>query len=363
MDIKKDPANHNHLIVDEYAAGVVREIFDLYMKGYGKSKIASILSERGILIPSIYKREILGIHYYNAKALETTKNWSYQTIHSILNNEIYTGYLIQNKANTLSYKDKKKKSLPKSQWIVAADTHEAIISRDVFEHVQELQKIRTKMVNAEHECGIFSGILFCGDCKHAMARKYKRHGSHEFIGYICKTYKTIGKKFCESHSINHEDLEYAVLLSIQDEARKILRQRDIDALKMIQLIDETKAQYELEKEHLQKQIEKIQKFKKKSYDNYMEELISKNEYIKYVEGYEAQIQKLNAQKEELFKRMDLQKELEAQYDEWVDRFTDYINIEKLTREIVLELVEKIEVNHDGSIDIYYRFRNPYENMQ
>lgn len=158
-------------------------------------------------------------------------------------------------------------------------------------------------------------------------------------------------------------MEDAVLFSIQDEARKILQQKDIDELKKVQLIDETKAQYDLEMDSIQRQIEKNQKFKRKSYDSYMEELISKDEYVKYVEEYDAQIQKLNKQKEELSERMDAHRELENQYDEWVDEFTNYININKLTREIVLELLEKIEVNHDGSIDIYYRFNNPYENVQ
>lgn len=259
---KKDPENHNHLIIDEYAAGVVREIFNLYLKGFGKSKIASILSERGILIPSIYKREVLGINYYNAKALDTTKNWSYQTIHTILNNEIYTGRLVQNKANTLSYKDKKKKALPKSEWIVAEHTQEAIIGENVFERVKELQKIRTKSVNTGKECGVFSGLIFCADCKHAMARRYNRHGGHEFSGYICGTYKRLGRKFCESHSINYRDLEAEVLFSIQKQNNNSLKPKN------------------------------------------------------FINGGKSSA---------------------------------------LTREMVLELIDRIEVNRDGSLDIHYRF--------
>ncbi len=88
----------------------------MYISGYGKAKIGAILSADGILIPTLYKKEVLGENYHNSKALETTKTWSYQTIHTILNNETYTGHLIQNKMNTLSYKDKKKKRLPKEQF-------------------------------------------------------------------------------------------------------------------------------------------------------------------------------------------------------------------------------------------------------
>ncbi len=108
----KDKNDHNHLVIDAYAASVVRRIYRLYLSGYGKARIASVLSSEGILIPTLYKRLVLGENYYNAKASDTTKHWSYQTIHTILNNETYTGCLVQNRVNTISYKDKKKKSFP-----------------------------------------------------------------------------------------------------------------------------------------------------------------------------------------------------------------------------------------------------------
>ena len=87
----KDPKDHNHLIIDEYAAGVVKRIYSLYLQGYGKAKIGRILSDDGILIPTQYKREVLGLNYHNSHELETTKHWTYQTVHMILNNEVYIG--------------------------------------------------------------------------------------------------------------------------------------------------------------------------------------------------------------------------------------------------------------------------------
>lgn len=128
-------------------------------------------------------------------------------------------------------------------------------------------------------------------------------------------------------------------------------------------MDETKSRYEMELMNIQKQIDKIQKFKRKSYDSYMEDIISKDDYVSYSAEYDTQIEMLNQQKIEYQKKMDVHQELEAQYDEWIEEFTNYINIKKLTRDVVLELIGKIEVNHDGSIDIYYRFQNPYENIQ
>lgn len=356
---KKDPLDHNHLVIDEYAANVVRKIFKLYIEGYGKAKIGSILSAEGILIPTLYKRNVLGENFHNATALDTTELWSYQTIHTILNNETYLGHLIQNKVNSLSYKDKKRKRLPRDKWIIVENTHEAIIDKETFELVQKLQKSRTRSVNATEPNGLFSGIIFCADCKHAMARKYARHGEKGFIGYVCKSYKTQGKMFCESHSIDIDDLEEAVLMSMKAEARKILKDEDIKELKNLQVVEEKYNCFEKQLEEIQKQLDKINKYKRKTYENLMEELITKQEYAKYVADYDKQIETLKEQMNVIGEKSALEEEMDAQYDEWVEAFRDYINIDKLTREVVLELIEKIEVHNDGQIDIYYKFRNPY----
>lgn len=355
----RDPKNHNHLIIDEYASKVVQRIYDLYVCGYGKAKIGSILSSEGILIPTIYKRDVLHENYHNACELETTYTWSYQTINTILNNEVYIGHLIQNKVNTLSYKDKKKVVLPKEKWIVVKNTHEAIIDIDTYNHVQELQKVRRREVKDTRPNGIFSGLVFCADCGHAMARKYARRGGKGFIGYICKIYKTMGKSFCASHSINVDELEEAVLLSIKEEARKILKPDDIDALTKMSICDRNSNFYQQQIEELNKRLDKISVYKKKTYDSYMEEIISKEEYLRYVSDYDIEKKKIESEKEAVSDKIESQKEMDNEYDEWVEAFKDYINIDELTRDIVVELIEKIEVNADGSINIHYRFNNPY----
>lgn len=355
---KRDPENHNRLVIDEYAASIVRKIFKLYLSGIGKGKIGAMLSQEGILIPTRYKREVLGENYYNAKAIDTTNLWSYQTIHTILNNQTYIGNLVQNKVNTLSYKDRKKKMLPKSEWIVVENTHEAIIDEETFERVQEMQKVRTRDVK-DTPNGIFSGMIFCADCKHAMNRNYERHGEHNFNGYVCKTYKTKGKVFCESHIIYNDDLEEAVLESIKAEARKILSEEDIDELQKMQVYSNEISNLEQQLEIIEGQLEKYTKYKKKTYQSYMDEIISREDYLKYCAEYDSMIVELQNQQEEILKSMDVQNELDNQYDEWVERFKNYIDVEALTREMVVELIEKIEVHNDGQIDIYYRFQNPY----
>lgn len=357
----KDPENHNHLVIDEYAASIVRRIYQLYLQGYGKQKIGSFLTNDNVLIPSVYKREVLGLNYYNSHELNTTK-WCYQTIHSILNNRTYTGTLIQNKCSTLSYKDKKKKLLPESEWIVVENTHEAIIDDEMFTRVQEIQKKKYRNVDNSSACCVFSGLLVCADCKHALTRNFAkkgRNGKNRFVGYICQTYKFYGKKWCSSHRIDYDDLMTTVLNSIKQEAKEILTDTDISELDKENIIESNLDDYKMQLNNIQKQRTKVAQYKKKTYENLMEEIINSNEYLSYIDEYDEQINELNLQEGNIHDLIARRAELDAEYDEWVEAFKNYMNVDTITREMALELIEKIEVYEDSSIKIFYRFQNPY----
>lgn len=351
---KKDPQNHNHLVIDEYAANVVRRIYRLYLSGYGKAKIGAILSSEGILIPTLYKREVLGENYHNSNMRKTTKTWSYQTIHTILNNETYAGHLVQNRVNTLSYKDKKKKALPREEWIVVKNTHCPIVEPETFEMVRKLQKTRTRSVGGTEQKGVFSGMLYCADCKHAMSRKYARHREREFIGYLCKTYKTQGKQFCESHSIGKDELEKAVLSSLRREAGRMLRQEDRDELKTMRPGEAGRNHGESQIAAVQRQIEKLERYKKKTHDSYMEELISRREYVQYIAAYNCKIKELQ---NILGKQLAAGQNQTKKDDGWEKIWEEVVGLKRLTRGLVLELIDRIEVDRAGDITIYYKFRD------
>lgn len=352
----KDPENHNHLVIDEYAADVVRRIYRLYLKGYGKAKIGRILTEEGILIPSRYKREVLGINYRNSHELKTTTAWSYQTVHTILNNEVYIGNVVQNKYNNLSYKDKRHIKQPEDRWIRVAGMHEEIIPPDIFKKVQERQKIRTRTVRSSGEAALFSGILYCADCKHAMVRMYERRGEHRFTGYYCKTYKTQGKKLCTSHAVNYEQLKDTVLSALKKEAGKILTPEDITYLRQIRRENSEAEKIQTRISRTENEVLRRETYKKRTYRNYMEEMISEEEYVSYVQEFEDEISELKKQIAYLKERYQKQKEQGRECDVWVNSFINYIDIDELTRETVLELIEKIEVHDDGSVSIFYRFK-------
>ncbi len=369
---RKDPEDHNHLLIDHYAASIVRRIYALYLDGYGKGKIASMLSAEGVLIPTHYKQEVLGTSYKNSRLLPETKAWSYQTVHTILRNPVYTGTLVQNKYNKMSYKDKRKVKMPKEDWIVVENTHEPIIDKHTFKLVQELQGQRTKSVHAAAN-GIFSGKLFCADCKKSMERQYARRGDRGFIGYICKTYKKQGRRFCESHSILNEELEQAVLSSLKEEAGRILTENDIHELQQIETVSEHQEDLAEQLDILRRQVDNIQKYKKGAFEKYLDNVIMESDFKQYTEQYDRQImelerhiQALSGTADRLVPADDTDRQpgggiSELAESAWMENFKNYINIEKLDRRTVVGLIDKIEVGKDGELAVYYKFRNPCQN--
>lgn len=354
----KDPKNHNHLIIDPYASAVVKHIFELYLQGYGKGRIGNVLSNEGILRPSEYKRLVLGQNYYNPNE-KATSIWSYQTVHQILNNEVYIGNMVQNKCCKISYKSKVKKALPKDEWITVSNTHEPIILYEIYDKVQKMQGRRTREVITTGKQDMFSFVLYCGDCHKSMERYHSGYKEKRFTGYTCKTYKRHGVRHCSMHKINAPDLERAVLESIKKETREILKPKDIQELRKFRVLNDTNLSQETSLTKVTNEIVSLEKHKKQLYEDYLEGILDKNDYINYKNDFAERITKLEHQKDQIKKEIDKKDVFEEQYDEWVEAFKDYINISELTRDIINELIEKIEVFEGGRIKIHYKFQNPF----
>ncbi|MFV0394918.1 MAG: recombinase family protein [Coprobacillaceae bacterium] len=171
---QKGPDNKGHLIVDEDAASVVKEVFKLYNSGYGKTAIARILNERGIPNPTEYKR-LKGLRWRPPKS-ENATLWKYHAITDMLTNEMYIGNMIQGKYGSISYKSKINKPKPKEQWIRVENTHEPIIDIELWDHTQSLIQEKTKPFKVG-KIGIFAKKVTCMNCGYAM-RSTKCLGNH-----------------------------------------------------------------------------------------------------------------------------------------------------------------------------------------
>lgn len=210
----KDPYDHHKLIVDEKAAEIVKKIFQWYLKGYGVQKIRNMLYEQSVVPPSIYKKNQFNTFSHPSFQKNIAKNydfWSTSTIKKILKNEVYIGSVVQGKERKLNYKSKKVVAVPKSQWIVVKNMHEAIIDKYDFDLVQKMQKqnrYETKnKTNIEKNIYLFSGKVFCKYCKNRMFRVLGRNGTSYLY---CQVFSRSKGKQCQHNSIREDKLEQFV---------------------------------------------------------------------------------------------------------------------------------------------------------
>lgn len=340
----KNPNDNHKLIIDEYAAGIIKRIFALYLDGSSKYRISRILNSEGILNPSRYKREILRTAYYNPKN-GADSVWSAQTVNMILNNEVYIGAVVQNKQASVSYKNRKKYVVPENERIKVYNMHEPIISADTWELTRQAQRLRTRETNIEKKVDLFADKLFCADCGKHLVRCYNRR--HEFTGYHCSSYKKFGNRACTSHYIGFEELKDFILSELKRLAGENLSPEDIKCLE--NTAKEITADHnESQVGQLKQKLEAVKKYIDKIYRDYLDELITREEYIQYKSRYKNEQDEIQAQLERLSKAKE-SKGSEAA------GLAGYIDFNELDRVTVLELLDRIEIAADGDVHIAFRF--------
>lgn len=354
----KDPDDNHRLIPDPYAAEIVKRIFHMYLSGLGKSTIGKILGDEKILCPTEYKRQVLKIKFNNPNAkYPLDHKWSFQTIDGILKNEVYIGNLLQNKCIKLSYKAKKKVSVPKGEWVRVNNTHEPIIDEEVWYEVQRKLKERTKPVNisAMNE-NLFARRLFCGDCGKPFTACYsKRNKAGErYRKYICSHYKKFGNRYCTSHAIREDELEQIILDDLKAHAGLVLSREDKDTINEFKCLDGAKIKH-FDVAKRKEELQKINNYKVQAFESYIDGLLSKAEYIQLKEKYEENAKaiqlELQGNKSEAEK-----KDEKSSFKKWLLELTDDFNVEHLTREMVLNLIDGIYIYEDNRIEINYKFR-------
>ena len=356
----KDPKDKHHFLVDEEAAKVVRKIFYMYLEGYSRDGIAKKLNEEGILTPSEYKRKVQGLKYSNAKEKAGAKGWAYPTINVILRNRVYTGAMVQHKSERISYKVEKYHYIPEEQQYIVDGMHDPIISKDTFDQAQEVMKRRTRASGFYSEVkkvNPYAGILICGNCGYNLQRVTCRDG------YECGSYHKKGNTICYSHFIKKEVLDSIVKNEIQRQAKLALKESDKDEI--LKAADRRKeVQRRCEEadqriERLQMELAGVQKYKKKTYENYVDGVLDKGEYLSYKAEYEKQDQDIREKIQQAEQEKDSFGEAEGAYENWIEKFIKYGTLSEVTREIVTELIDKIIVNGDMSIDIVFKYQSPY----
>ena len=330
--------NTNKLVVDLTASKIVKEIYSLYLTGLGYMGIAKYLNSNNIPSPSLYKyKKGIKLNIVSNKPREDIK-WNAFIIKTILTNEIYLGNLIQGKRTTISYKNHKIITKPKSEWIKVLNTHEAIIDEETFKKVQITMKERTKPMK-NNTIHIFSGKVFCLECTSYMRKK--NSSKYEYL--VCSNHDDCINKT----SIRYDKVENIIL----EEINKIItKYYDEISLKELTL-KKNKNKFineitllENKKQSILSNLSKTTNYLKCLYEDKVNKVISIQQFKELANKYE------NEKKINKIKIKNLDNEI-LYYKEKLNNnfniFSKYQKITKLNRIIVEEFIDKIYI---GKID-------------
>ena len=356
-----DPEDKNHLVVDPVASEVVKDIFNMYISGMGYIKIAKELNSRGIASPTEYKK-LNGSKYCNAqysKGALRSRLWTDNTIYRILRREVYTGTLIQGKSENISYKNKKRRYKPESQWIKVQNTHEPIIDMELWNKVLELRSRKGRCDKFSGEMYLLSKKVYCKECKSAMWKMSYQlaHGRYNYLR--CKTVKIADGKCSNTSSVRLDYLENTILSEINNLLENFYNPKFIKLDKNPK-VRERKSGLEIEKQNLLGTKLKKESYMVKLYEDKLDGSITQKQFEMYNNKFSEELEFINSRIKSVNQELDCIKGQRVSYSSAGDILQKYKKISKLTRDIVDEFIEAVYVGkYDKSgrraIDIKWKF--------
>ena len=353
----KDPKDHHRLLVDEEAADIVKLIFSMFLGGKSVLGITKELNGMALPSPSLYKK-LRGLKYTTPPNAVNDGLWSDRTVRRILTNEIYTGTMVQGKNTTISYKIKKCRAVPKEDWIVVPDTHEAIIAKEDWNRAQSLFSNHVH-TGRNFETDIFAGLLKCSECRRCMNKKTYRNPNKTYIYYKCATRDRLKKASCQSHTINRNRLYDAVLLTLQKMSEAAVKAENIEKrLRELPKRKDRQESLELSLKLLKKELEKEKEAGLELYPDFKSGILTKEEYLELktrsLSKKEALEEKVKEAEKALRDNESKEKNL------FFEAFKKYGTITELSRPMLSELVEEIIIFPDEEIEINFKFRDAYK---
>lgn len=357
----KDSNDKSKLVVDQFAADVVRDIFRWKIEGLSPQNIAVRLNELGIPSPAEYKK-LSGSNYKTSFQTSSKAVWSHVSVRRILKNEIYLGVMIQGKRTTPNYKTKTVVTKAESEWLRVEGTHEAIISVRDFELVQELLRDDTHCRAGDVTVPVYAGRIYCGDCGAAAVRKTVSYAGKRYVYYVCNANKH-DKTVCSRHSIREDILGQVIYQTVRHQIDLLL---DVDkALRQFENLSWEKhklKQLDVSIEIQEEVVRKNNTLRLGIYEDLRAGLLDRSEYeslkkelAERIAEATAAIEKLNKEKREILDGVSKQQS-------WIEQFRQYENVTELTRPMVIHLIERINIFEDSNIEIVFRHRNQIEEI-
>ena len=348
-----------HLKIKEDQADIVRRIFDMFVtKGLGNYRISVILNNEGILPP--------GLQMNLTNALKnktgTTNKWTHTTVKRILMNPVYIGTIVQNKTKKLSYKSKKVIPLSTEDMTIMAKHHEAIIDEYTFRLAEKILK-SSKSSKITVNDQLLKGLLYCDHCNNKMAfrrciDKYKNTVTVRQYIYCAVATRKISNKTCYRNYINYDKFENVVIEKIANVLKEYF-DKGFDYDKAMQKLEEfqRKEDNSLEKlKTIRKDKEVINKKIATIYNDKLSGILEEQDYISFSKNFH----------DERCRLEEVEKKIEMQILEYKNRsnkiepkmknaIKELVEEKKFTKEILHELIEKIDIDKDKNVTIHFTF--------
>lgn len=353
----KDPKDKHKLLIDPYAAEIVKFIFDEFIKGVGLQKICYELMDRGVKIPSIYKGMNRGLKSANYG------KWTTKTLSDMLHNPTYAGHLTQHKSRVKNISSKHKVKRKPNEWIIAYNTCPAIIEQETFDIVQTIwDKNKRKQKNSyEH---LLTGFLYCKECGHTIgitASKWKDKTNNEKIKFYCNCnyYKRMSRyNSCTPHRISYDVLENNVLNEISELCKRYIKTKNLEkVLKSNDKLETLKTEIEINIKNKDILIKNIDDKIKNLYDDKLSGFIEKNVYLEFKDKYDKEKGILENDIQELQKKLyQIKNKISGTEDKYSRIIKEFLSLKNIDREFLAQIVDKIEMDEEKNLYIHYKIK-------
>ena len=355
---RKDPDNCHKLLVDKETAPVVKQIFDWAYERVALNRIVRNLNEMGIAAPSHYKKSTGEI---TSPGLIGSGKWQTRTVMKILESEVYTGDLVQGKTKTVDHQQVKAGD---DNLIIARHTHEPIISHEIFTAVQEYRKQVCEESRAvpkrPYTPNIFKGKVFCADCGRSLHRqRAERKKGPDIYWFHCLTNSRVAKDTCKGVMMQETELIATVTAILEKELSVALGM----SLPLFQLEarqkqkkDGLKSQMSVKRQEIEKQRRLIRGL----YENFVQGILTSEEYFELKAGYEESITVLSCDIEALEKGMDALDDQLVRYRAMEKDAKSLAQDHVLTAELIDRLIDRIEIDHERNIRVSFRFKSEFQ---
>lgn len=365
---RKDPDNKCHLLIDEETRWIIDKIYDLAYRGSGAAKISKVLTQEQIPTPSWLNFQRYGTfaHIFKDQPDSKRYTWTIAQVKSILKDETYIGNSVHYRETNISYKNKRRIRKDPSEWVRIEGTHEAIVSRDVFNRVQEQIATRRRSMK-DQTTQIFSGLVKCADCGWSMRFGTNKQNKTPYSHFTCSQYGQLGNQ-CSAHYIRYDVLAPYVLSRLQFWINAVQHDEQAIAQRLLKSSDNEQVirnkRATAEKSRAEKRLAELDNLLARIYEDRVSEVITARNFSMLSQKYQREQEELEVKISTLAAQLETDREHTENVEKWIMLVKHYTNLSELSADVLNTLIEKILIHSpskdsDGNrvqeIEIFYRF--------